>query len=189
MRSVLEKAKDLTRSRLEAGGWAVDATLGNGYDAVHLARCVGPDGRVIGFDCQEEAVARSGRRLERAGLSERVKLVRAGHEQMRRHVPEEAVGRIGAVMFNLGYLPGGDHSVITRPRTTIGALDQATDLLRPGGIATVVLYRGHEGGEAEYTAVRSWAARTDQNEVSVLHYHFLNQRNQPPELLTLEKVR
>jgi len=40
-------------------------------------------------------------------------------------------------MFNLGYLPSGDHSISTRPETTIQALSKAMELLVTGGIITL----------------------------------------------------
>ena len=62
-----------------------------------------------------------------------------------------------AAMFNLGYQPVGDKSVITRPVTTLIALASVLDLVAPGGVITVVLYPGHEGGRVETEAVLSWA--------------------------------
>ena len=57
-------------------------------------------------------------------------------------LPADAKGRITAVMFNLGYLPGEDHGITTRSETTIAALDQALGFLAARGIVTLVLYTG-----------------------------------------------
>lgn len=187
MEPILERAKSLTAERIRPGDAVVDATLGNGYDAVHLARAVGAGGRLFGFDVQPEAIARSRRRLEKHGLSDRAELVETGHEDFGETLPDGLRGRLAAVMFNLGYLPGSDHAVITEPETTVAALEETVDWLRTGGIATVVLYRGHEGGEREYQAVRSWSADRPQQRLRVLHYHFLNQQEKPPELIAVEK--
>lgn len=187
MEPILERAKSLTAERIRPGDAVVDATLGNGYDAVHLARAVGAGGRLFGFDVQPEAIARSRRRLEKHGLTDRAELVETGHEDLGETLPDGLRGRLAAVMFNLGYLPGSDHAVITEPETTVAALEETVDWLRTGGIATVVLYRGHEGGEREYQAVRSWAADRPQQRLRVLHYHFLNQQEKPPELIAVEK--
>lgn len=75
-------------------------------------------------------------------------------------MPAEVHGRLGAVMFNLGYLPaaGADPALITLPDSTIPALEAAVRLLRPRGILTAVLYPGHPGGETEAAAVEAWAA-------------------------------
>jgi hypothetical protein len=69
-------------------------------------------------------------------------------------------GVCDAAMFNLGWLPGGEPTYITRPETTVAALAGALAALRPGGRLTVVCYRGHPGGAAEAEAVTQWLART-----------------------------
>jgi predicted O-methyltransferase YrrM len=184
---VLKFAHRLATTALSAGATAVDATVGNGHDAVVLARAVGPEGQVFGFDVQAEAIAATRRRLAADNLSSRVHLFRAGHEALAAHVPDRQHGRVGAVMFNLGYLPGGDSSLTTRPKTTIPALDAAVRLLRPGGVLTVVLYSGHEGGPEEVEAVQDWAEALPRARGEALSYRFVNQRNDPPRLIAVEK--
>jgi predicted O-methyltransferase YrrM len=185
--SVLDFAHTLATGALAPGDTAVDATVGNGHDTVVLARAVGPEGRVVGVDVQAEAIAATRDRLAGEGLEGRVDLVRAGHETMQAHVPDSRHGQVGAVMFNLGYLPGGDASLTTTPRTTLPALDAALRLLRPGGVVTAVLYPGHAGGAEEATAVEDWAADLSQAQAEALSYRFVNQRNDPPRLVAVEK--
>lgn len=50
------------------------------------------------------------------------------------------------IAFNLGYLPGGDKTLITEPHTTLKALNVAKDILTPGGLISLVVYVGHPGG-------------------------------------------
>ena len=171
---------------LQPGEVAVDATVGNGHDTLFLARQVGPQGHVYGFDVQEEALVRARRRLEEAGLHERVTLLQRGHEHMAEAVPATWHGRIGAVLFNLGYLPGGsDRTCVTRPETTLPALDAALRLLRPGGVLTVVAYRGHPGGAKEAEAVRQWAEALDPDRFVAARYAFCNRRRPAPELFAV----
>jgi len=187
MQSVLDFAHHLAAQALEPGGLAVDATIGNGHDTIFLARKVGAGGRVVGFDVQEEAVEETRRRLRSEGPAASVQLIRAGHETMLEHLGEPHRGAAGAVMFNLGYLPGGDHFLTTEPNTTRQALNQSTELLRPGGVITIVLYTGHEGGSAEAEAVHSWASALPQQAFQALSYRFVNQTNDPPRLIAVEK--
>jgi len=151
---------DIVHERLgsvvQPGDVAVDATAGNGHDTLALARLVGESGRVFAFDTQAEALANTRNRLERAGLLNRVELIRQGHEQLKERLPGSICGRLAAAVFNLGYLPGGDKQQITRAATTVPALTQAVDCLKPGGIITVVAYPGHEGGAEEFSAVEKW---------------------------------
>ena len=90
-------------------------------------------------------------------------------------------------MFNLGYLPGSSSSLTTAPETTIPALDATVEVLRPGGVVTVVLYTGHEGGEEEAAAVDEWAAELPQTQFQALSYQFVNQQNNPPRLVAVGK--
>lgn len=153
--SLLNLAKEKVSSVLQAGDLAVDATMGNGWDTLFLAEQVGAAGQVYAFDVQEAAFAATEKRLRRAGLLERCQLFQLGHEAMAE--PLGKAGRpVAAVMFNLGYLPYAAREVITREETTLLALEAAISLLQPGGIVTVVCYRGHSGGEEEAKAVWDW---------------------------------
>lgn len=187
MRSILEFAHDLVAAALRPGDVAVDATVGNGHDTVFLAEQVGDAGRVVGVDVQAEAIAHTRHRLDATGWGDVVTLVTGSHDVLAAHVPDRDHGRVGAVTFNLGYLPGSDHDVVTRPDTTIPALDAAVDLLRPGGIVTVVVYTGHDGGAAEAEAVHAWAEALPQASAHALVYQFVNQRNDPPHLIAVER--
>lgn len=189
---VLSFTHRLLARTLRPGDIAIDATTGNGHDTLHLARCVGPEGLVIGLDVQPKALQQTWQRMAAAGYSNRVKLLRAGHETMAETVPSAisdygAAGdsRPKAVCFNLGYLPGGDKALATRPDTTLTALDSALELLAPHGILTVVLYSGHPEGTTERDAVLAWAESLPDESYRVLHYRFLN-RSGSSELVAVE---
>ena len=154
---------------LVAGMTAVDATVGNGHDTLFLARRVGDTGRVYGFDVQATALDAARTRLASAGLAGRVCLLQAGHEALAQRLPMPLRGRVGAVMFNLGYLPGSDKHCITQARTTLPALQLAADWLAPGGLLTVLAYRGHAGGEREADAVAEWCRGVDRRRYSLRH--------------------
>ena len=148
------KAHVIVSRYLKEGDLAVDATAGNGYDTVFLAQQVGDGGRVFAFDIQEQALRATAARLEQSGLGSRVELIHCGHEQMAATLPPHSHGRIQAVMFNLGYLPGSDKSTVTRVEHSLPALEQARRLLAPGGIISVLAYRGHPGGLEESLAMK-----------------------------------
>jgi predicted methyltransferase len=177
----------MVEAALRPGDVAIDATAGNGHDTVALARAVGPEGLVYAFDVQAAALQQTDDRLRDHNLRPRVDLIRTGHEQMQKEVGEWNWREIGAVMFNLGYLPGHGSDLTTTPDTTIPALNAALSLLRPGGVITVVAYTGHEGGTAEAQAVDDWAAHRSQQTTRALSYRFVNQDNDPPRLVAIEK--
>jgi len=113
----------------------------------------------MGFDIQQAALQTTAQRLRAAGVSEIVELRHLGHEQMALQVPNEWVGQVAAVMFNLGYLPGSDKSVVTHAATTLPGLDQALRLLRRGGLLSLLVYHGHPGADQEAAAIARWVAR------------------------------
>lgn len=177
-------ARDLVAAALKNGGRAVDATCGNGHDTVFLAEHVGPHGLVQAFDIQPQAILATRQRLTEAGLLERVQLIEASHANIESYCHEN----LQAVMFNLGYLPGGNHAVVTQPESTLTALRFAAEKLNSGGIITVVAYTGHEGGMDEFKAVRHFAAALPQQRFTVLEYSFINQVNHPPLLLAVSRL-
>jgi tRNA A58 N-methylase Trm61 len=145
----------LLKNEIAAGDFAIDATAGNGHDTVFLAKAVGETGRVLAIDVQAEAIASTAAQLEKEGLRDRVALHRGCHTDLARIAGGE---RPQAVVFNLGYLPGGDHGIITQTGDTLGALAAAAEILKPGGVIAIVCYPGHDGGDEEAAAVTGFIA-------------------------------
>ncbi|MGZ4106447.1 MAG: class I SAM-dependent methyltransferase, partial [Tumebacillaceae bacterium] len=108
IRPMLGFVRDLLSGVLQPGDVAIDGTVGKGQDTLFLAMCVGEDGHVLGCDIQEQALERTRKRVEEAGLLERVTFVQGSHAHLQEMVSPDWMGRVKAVMFNLGYLPGGD---------------------------------------------------------------------------------
>lgn len=181
--NAVKEAKKLMARAVSAGDICIDATCGNGHDTVFLAQLVGETGKVYAFDIQQEALACTRSRLAAENLARRVELIEAGHEELLAYVHEEVSG----VMFNLGYLPGGDKEVITQPETTVRALEAARSLLRPLGLITVVIYTGHPGGREEAAAVEQWAAGLPQGGWDVARLTFPNRQHHPPYLLAIQR--
>ncbi len=172
----------LLADRLRPGAFVVDATAGNGHDTLFLAHLVGPTGHVLAFDVQAEALAATQARLEAAGIEPgRCTLVHAGHETLAEHLLVDWRGRVDAGVFNLGYLPGGDKTRITQAETTLAALAVAVDHLSPGGLLTVAVYPGHEGGREEQRAVAAWAESLPARAFEVQLLRPINRAATPPE--------
>ncbi|WP_353119328.1 class I SAM-dependent methyltransferase [Nitratidesulfovibrio sp.] len=178
---------------------AVDGTAGNGHDTLFLARLVGARGLVHAFDVQPRALARTAERLATAGLEERVALHGRGHEELAAALAAPLTAppatpatwpggsgrppRITAAMFNLGFLPGSDRSVTTRPETTLTALEALLPLMVPGGIVSLHVYAGHPGGADEAAALDRRLAGLDWNRWRVARYEFTNKPRNPERLL------
>lgn len=145
-------AHRVVKEVVKPGDLVVDATAGNGHDTLFLAERVGAAGRVVAFDIQQVAIDSTRRRLQDTGVADRVELRCESHGMLLDRVGR---GTASVVMFNLGYLPGGDHAIITEVGESAKAVVQALFVLKSGGVMTIVCYTGHPGGEEEAETVVS----------------------------------
>ncbi|MGN0193849.1 MAG: class I SAM-dependent methyltransferase [Pseudoramibacter sp.] len=151
-------AQACVKDCLRPGDSAVDATAGTGEDTLFLARCVGQEGRVYGFDIQEGALEETRENIRKCGIKTPVQLIHDGHQHMNRYPEIAKDSRISAVMFNLGYWPDGGKAVTTQTETTLAALRQSAELIRPGGIVSVIAY-AHAEGQDEKQAIDRWTSQ------------------------------
>lgn len=178
---ILETCHLLVASRVEKGSTVVDATAGNGHDTHFLARLVGKEGVVHAFDIQQTALDSTRRRLKAANLASRVRLHQRDHAEMAAVI----AGPVQAVMFNLGYLPGGNKDIVTEHHTTLRALSTALLLLAPGGVLSLVTYSGHDEGSEE-AAVCQWCQQLPAAH-PVLSVSLCNRPQRPPKLWFITK--
>ena len=155
------EAQNLAKRYLANGSIAIDATCGNGFDTLFLAEQVGSSGVVYGLDIQERAIESVRKKLLEKAMLSQCRLVVGCHSQLTSILNAVHAGVVSVVMFNLGYLPLGDKSIVTRPATTLAALDQASELVRPGGLISVLAYPGHAGGLDEANCVANWVGRCE----------------------------
>ncbi len=186
----------------------IDATCGNGHDMTALAQMLFCDpedcGRkpgtlLIGIDIQETAVRTAHRTLEEAGFEDRIsdgsiRLVCGSHEDLAGILgstgirPEESPALpVRAVLFNLGYLPGGDKKITTLQESTLHAVQSALGLLEAGGLICITMYSGHENGAKEKEALLSWAEDLDSRRYHTVYLSMPNQKKSPPEILLITK--
>ena len=181
---------------LHPGDLAVDLTAGKGRDTYSLAKAVGSKGQVVAFDLQATALEQAMEFLQshdffvnnwsasetlpkQAGIF----LVHACHSSLDKILQRPAK----AIMANLGYLPGGDPMLITRPDSTLAALQQSLHLLAPGGRLAVTVYPGHPGGEKEGTVVDVFFRDLPREQWHVLSMRALN-HNAAPYLHVAERT-
>jgi SAM-dependent methyltransferase len=174
----------ILRQLVRPGDQAIDATCGNGNDTLLLAWLVGTAGQVFSFDIQPDAISKTTSKLDCAGLGDRVRTIQTGHETISQYVE----GTVKAVVFNLGYLPGGDKNLITKPDTTLAALESSADLLAIGGMILITIYPGHSGGDDERDAVESWAGGLPAKQFHVWRMGQINVSNSAPYLLLIQKA-
>ncbi|KAL5746602.1 hypothetical protein ACOSP7_027748 [Xanthoceras sorbifolium] len=172
------------------GDIVVDATCGNGYDTLAMLKLVADEsgtGRVYGLDVQGEALDNTSSLLdETVNRAEKqlVKLFNICHSKIEELVPKDTSVRL--VAFNLGYLPGGDKTVITKSETTLMALEAAERILIQGGLISMVVYVGHPGGREELETVEAFASRLSVDNWICCKFQMLN-RPLAPVLVFLFK--
>ena len=179
MKRPLEMAHDFLAQVITPEDIVVDATMGNGYDTLFLAKLAK---QVYAFDIQEQALEKTSQRIQEAGLTN-VDLILQGHETVDQYVTE-----VKAAIFNLGYLPSADKSIITQPQTTLEALEKLCQVLVKGGRIAIMIYYGHEGGDIERDTVLDFVSQLSQQEYTATIYRTLNQINNPPFLVMIEKL-
>lgn len=184
LRGAVPLSHAFLRQVVRKGDLVLDATCGNGNDTLLLAQLVGEEGKVWGFDLQKEALDATDTLLRRHGCRGQVELLHVGHERLASHVTEP----LRAAVFNLGYLPGGDKGLVTRPESTLAALKQTLELLLPGGLLLIVIYTGHPGAQEECCAVEDCAASLSPKSFHVWRSRQLNRPETAPYLVLVEKA-
>jgi hypothetical protein len=188
--SLVKAAHNIIRNVLHSGDIAIDATVGNGHDTLFLVEQVSPAGRVFGFDIQQAAIAST--RIK-AGAYCRMRpecltLIQASHADMSEKIPLQYHGKISVCMFNLGYLPGGDKSIITQTDSTITALNIASRLLSGNGVITVLAYPGHQGGDLETDQVNNWCKHLDEDQFKISVIYSPENEESSPRLFVIRKM-
>lgn len=150
MVQITQRAQQLVAEIVQPGEAVIDATCGNGHDTRFLVELVGEQGEVVACDLQPIAIEKT--RLHCADLKN-IQYQLGNHGELLEMLRQARAGKIAAVMFNLGYLPGGEKELTTESTSTLVAIRASWQLLRAGGMLSVVAYVGHPGGRAEADAV------------------------------------
>lgn len=155
---------------------AVDATLGNGYDTDFLSQKFT---KVYSFDIQKHAI-------ENYNISKKdnITLINDSHENLIKYIN----CKVDCIMYNLGFLPGGDKNITTMTDSTVNSLRTSLDLLSPGGIISVAIYTGHGEGRREKEAVLNLLQLLPKSEYGVLLHSFINRSSNAPLLAIIEKT-
>ena len=170
-------AHKIIAERVQPGNLCIDATAGRGHDTAFLCELVGPQGRVLAMDIQQQAVDSTRALLEEKGLDKIGTVVLDSHSNIDRYAQPESVD---CITFNFGYLPGGDHTIFTTPATSIPAIEKGLSLLRPGGLMSLCVYYGGDSGFEEKDALMEYFRTIDSRQYTVLITEFANRPNNPP---------
>lgn len=174
---------------ISIGDTVIDGTSGNGHDTLFLLNQVGSEGKIYSFDIQDEAILSTREKLKRSSLDySDVVLINANHAKMDDYIPDDCIGKVKVIMFNFGYLPGGDHSLTTSGDSSTKAVSLSLKYLELGGRLVLTFYTGHPGGKEEASQVTELLENLDPKKFVVLIYKFMNLPNTPPYVITVERV-
>ena len=193
---MVQWSQDLLAEVVQSGDLVVDLTVGTGQDTLALLQMVGEQGQVVGFDIQSQALLTTREKIVAVGARVRlhqqnvqplqheagVDLLQMNHVELSAIIPAPVKG----IIANLGYLPGGSRDIITRPETTVSALEQGCSLLVKGGRMAVVVYPGHLGGAEEGAAIGELFAGLQDPGFQVLRLSVSN-RPAAPFVFLVEK--
>ena len=167
---ITEWCRSLIRPQVKPGDLCIDATMGNGHDTLFLSQLAGPSGRVLAFDIQQVAP---------------VSLFLDSHANMGDYARP---GTVSCIVFNLGYLPSGDHSIATHKESTIAALEQGLELLKTGGCISLCIYSGGDSGFEERNGVLEYLKGLDSRRFLVVLSCYYNRPNHPPIPVVIYKL-
>lgn len=183
--SHLDLAHSYWEQLVEQGDCVIDATCGNGHDTLKLAALslTADKGTLWSFDIQCQAVEHT-RSLLAASLGAqemcRAHIIQHSHTSFPKTISE---GSVKLIVYNLGYLPGGDKTITTCVDSTLQSIQAARKLIAPGGAICVTCYPGHTEGAREqdcvFDLVKEWPPQT----WSVALHQWLNRRKAPSLLL------
>ena len=183
---ITEWCHHFIREHVQEGDLCIDATAGNGNDTLVLCELVGESGQVLAFDVQERAVENTKKRLREYQMEKRAKVFLESHTSMKEYVREETVS---CIVFNFGYLPGGDHRLATKKETSIEAIADGLKLLKKGGLMSLCIYSGGDSGFEERDAVLEFLKQLDSRQYLVILSAYYNRPNHPPIPVIILKLK
>lgn len=175
---------------VQKGDLVIDATSGNGHDTLKLCQlALSIDkGKVYAFDIQSQAIESTDHFLNvhlARELKSRVELRQCCHSTF---PVEILLQSIKLIVYNLGYLPGGNKAQTTQIETTMTSLRQALKLLQPGGAISITCYPGHTEGAREQAAILDYSSCLPPQEWSCCHHVWLNRQHAPSLIIIQHRL-
>ena len=185
MYQITEWCHHFIKEHVHSGDFCIDATMGNGHDTKFLCQLVGSKGQVLAFDIQKLAYENTQKRLQEAGLPHNYRLILDSHSHMDLYADANSVD---CIIFNFGYLPGGDHCLATKASTSITAIEQGLTLLKKGGLMSLCIYSGGDSGFEERDLLLSYLKELDPKKYLVILSSYYNRPKNPPIPVIIRKL-
>ncbi len=187
--SHLDLAHSYWEHNILLGDTVIDATCGNGNDTLKLAQLAikNDRGHVYAIDIQSSAIDNTKRLLANQLTTEqmqRINFITGSHINM----PKELLpNSTKLIVYNLGYLPGGNKLLTTKSGTTVASVIEAQKILIAGGVISITCYPGHPEGSIEENALLQFSEQLPSRLWSCCYHRWTN-RNQAPSLLIIQKA-
>lgn len=156
-------------------GVAIDATLGNGYDTDFLSNIFQD---VYSFDIQRQACEN----YILKGI-DNVTVINDSHHLFKKYIDKN----VDCIIYNLGFLPGGDKNITTIHETSLGSIKEGLEILSNSGIMIICIYRGHSEGKIEESFILNYLKTLPKNKFGVMVHSYLNRDEVAPLLVVVEK--
>lgn len=174
---ISEWCQNFARQQIQPGDICVDATMGNGNDTLLLSLLTGENGKVVAFDIQPQALENTSALLREKSPYQNYSLHLCSHDRMNEFLEPDSVS---CIMFNFGYLPGGEHQIATNSTSSLAALEQSLLLLKRGGILNLCIYSGGDSGFEERSSILDWLQNLNPRKYLVILIPYYNRPNNPP---------
>lgn len=162
---------------------AVDMTIGHGNDIYKIARTVDSESEILGFDISEIAVENT-KKLLNEFKEYNIKVIKDSHENIIQYTNK----KLDLIIYNLGYLPKGNKNITTDYKTVITSLKYVLNALNISGIIIMTFYPGHINGKLESIEIEKFLSKINQKNYNILKYDFINQINNPPYVVVIERL-
>ena len=162
---------------------AADMTVGNGNDICNICNIVRKDSKIYGFDILEEAINISTEKLKTYDYMD-INLILDSHENIDKYIDNG----LDLIIYNLGYLPSGNKDITTDYKTVISSLNKAFEILNKNGLIIITFYPGHESGKLESIEIENYLKAKNQKKYRIMKLDFINQVNNPPYVIVIERL-
>ena len=150
LRRWLHDPDEIFAGLIKPGQTAIDVGCGMGYFTIAMASMVGPEGRVVAVDLQEQMLKRVKKRAERAGLIPRIQLHQCGPDSLGVSgvqadlvlafwMVHEVKDRASFIREVHGLMKPGAHFLVAEPRMHVSAenVQHTVELAQAAGLSPV----------------------------------------------------
>lgn len=188
---------DIISSYIDRDDFVLDCTMGNGNDTLSLAKMTGAlegtkDAAVYAFDIQNAAIEKTTALFRENGIENPedygIYLLKESHVNIKKYI--DIVGRQPtAIIFNLGFMPGYDKTVVTSVDTTMKAVEAAVESIAEDGIISIVTYCGHPEGREEHDKLIEYLGTLPSKKYHVAFFDMINQKKTAPSVFFVTKKK